>query len=69
MQDQCVRAREDVTPRKKCVVACVVCRRSKVKCDEGRPCSRCRNRGKEDECEYKDMELVTSRDEEEDLLE
>eukprot|EP00960_Hanusia_phi_P058459 763894-Hanusia_phi.AAC.1 len=72
MQDGCVRAMEAVCSRKTCVVACVVCRRAKVKCDGGRPCSRCRHRGTEQECEYKDMELVTSRkeeEEEEDLLE
>eukprot|EP00960_Hanusia_phi_P057978 763731-Hanusia_phi.AAC.7 len=60
--ERCVRLREIKSSRSKCFVACVMCRKSKVKCDEGRPCSRCKRMGKEQECVYNEMELISTQD-------
>eukprot|EP00960_Hanusia_phi_P047709 758537-Hanusia_phi.AAC.4 len=69
MAGKCVRLRETKPMRVRSLVACVLCRRSKVKCDEGRPCSRCKRLQKEHECEYADMELVALHDGKEEQLE
>ena len=62
MAEHCVRLKETKPSRTRSLVACVVCRRSKVKCDEGRPCSRCRRLEKEEQCVYEDMELIVTDD-------
>ena len=52
MQGSCIRVRVEKGRRKRGSDSCVPCKQSKLKCDEGRPCSRCKHKQKEDGCVY-----------------
>lgn len=41
--------------RQRCVLACLPCKRLKIRCDARTPCSTCIKRGREDGCVYQDL--------------
>lgn len=41
--------------RQRCALACIPCKRLKIRCDARSPCSTCIKRGREDGCVYQDV--------------
>eukprot|EP00960_Hanusia_phi_P033652 750574-Hanusia_phi.AAC.2 len=59
----CIRVVEENPLRRRGSNSCVVCKKAKVKCDEDRPCSRCKRLKRESRCVYEQMSLIQALEE------
>ena len=58
MEASCIRVQEEKVLRLRGSNSCTVCKKAKAKCDEARPCSRCKRLKRDSACTYDELRLM-----------